>query len=162
MEQSNASNAEKEYYKSEYGGIFWEFDELTVQYGFCFLFSTAFPAAPALAIVNNLVEYFIDSKKLVKNNRRPIPRGSSSIGSWEYIINIQSYAAVLINTFMICTYIVELKQNRTLLKQPGSPQEFKDLLSEQKDEFLIFIGGSLLRHAMLCKLYDTRPSLPLF
>ncbi len=57
-----------------------EYAEMVIQYGYVTLFAAAFPLAPLLAYVNNLVEIRTDSWKMLKQNHRPTYRGAKGIG----------------------------------------------------------------------------------
>ncbi len=77
-----------------------EYLEMVVQFLFSTMFAVAFPLAPLLAFVNNVVEYRIDSKKLL-TSRRPAPYVSSSIGSWQLCLNLTVFAATLSNCLLL-------------------------------------------------------------
>ena len=73
----------------EYGltPTFYEFNELTIQFGYVVMFSAAWPAAAALALLNNLVEIRLDSVKILKLARRvPALNQASNIGAWRKVI----------------------------------------------------------------------------
>ncbi|KFM64133.1 Anoctamin-7, partial [Stegodyphus mimosarum] len=50
-----------------------EFTEKMIQYGYLVLFAASFPLAPALALLFNIIDFKIDSKRLLWWNRRPTP-----------------------------------------------------------------------------------------
>ena len=90
-----------------YASTFGDFDELAIQYGFSTFFVTAFPLTPLLALLNNCCEMLLDAFKLLRNTRRPEPKGAQTIGTWYYIMNIQGYMAVIVNTFLLVFYVNE-------------------------------------------------------
>lgn len=51
-----------------------------IQYGFTTIFVAAFPLAPLLALFSNLVEIRLDAIKMVRLQRRLIPRKANDIG----------------------------------------------------------------------------------
>ncbi|UJR10628.1 hypothetical protein I4U23_014825 [Adineta vaga] len=78
-----------------------EYLELVIQFGFVTLFVVAFPLAPLLALINNLIELRLDAWKLLSKYKRPIPYKASDIGIWSDIISAISYLAVLTNAIVI-------------------------------------------------------------
>jgi len=44
-------------------GLFYEYLEMVIQYGFITIFVCAFPLAPLLAFLNNILEMRLDAKK---------------------------------------------------------------------------------------------------
>ncbi|KRX83741.1 Anoctamin-5 [Trichinella sp. T6] len=75
----------------EYDGVAEEFMEMIIQFAFCTLFVVAFPLAPLLCFINNLIELRMDAKKMV-HHRRPVPVRVSGIEIWntffEWIVQI--------------------------------------------------------------------------
>jgi len=61
-------------------GLFFEYLELIIQYGFTTLFVSAFPLAPFFALLNNYFEIRIDAYKFVSGLRRPVPERAGDIG----------------------------------------------------------------------------------
>ena len=51
-----------------------------IQYGFTTIFVAAFPLAPLLALFSNLVEIRLDAIKMVRLQRRLVPRTAKDIG----------------------------------------------------------------------------------
>lgn len=51
-----------------------------IQYGFTTIFVAAFPLAPLLAFFSNLVEIRLDAIKMVRLQRRLVPRKAKDIG----------------------------------------------------------------------------------
>ncbi|XP_050438605.1 anoctamin-2-like isoform X2 [Adelges cooleyi] len=101
-------------------GLYQEYSEMVVQYGFVVLFTTSFPLAPLCALLNNILEQRLDAYKMVVAQRRPVPAyfctGSAHIGSeknlkccdnclklgtWNSVLKILSVIAVVYNAFVI-------------------------------------------------------------
>ena len=59
---------------------------IVLQYGFVTMFVAAFPLAPLVALVTNLVEIRIDAINMVKTFRRPVAYKSKGIGVWYDIL----------------------------------------------------------------------------
>ena len=53
-------------------GLFYEYLEMVIQYGFITIFVCAFPLAPLFALLNNVCELRLDAKKILELHRRPI------------------------------------------------------------------------------------------
>lgn len=95
------SPAEDMYFLKSYEGTFDDYLEIALQFGYVTLFVAAFPLAPFLAFLNNVIEIRVDSSKLCKLSRRPINMGAQDIGTWQYIFYIMGLAAVLSNAAVI-------------------------------------------------------------
>ena len=76
---------------------FNDYAEMMVQYGYVTFFSMAFPLAPGLALLNNVVEIRSDAFKLCNNTRRPVARKAAGIGVWFRTLQLMSVVAVLTN-----------------------------------------------------------------
>lgn len=63
-------------------GLFYEYLEMVLQFGFITLFVAAFPLAPLFALLNNILEIRVDSNKFVTQLRRPLARRAEDIGIW--------------------------------------------------------------------------------
>ncbi|XP_014247440.1 anoctamin-5 isoform X2 [Cimex lectularius] len=82
-------------------GLFNEYLEMVVQYGFVTIFVSAFPLAPFFALINNVFEMRLDAKKFLFYYRRPVPRRVPNIGVWYRILNVLGRLAVISNAFII-------------------------------------------------------------
>lgn len=51
-----------------------------LQFGFTTIFVAAFPLAPLLALLNNIIEIRLDAYKFVTQWRRPMPARATDIG----------------------------------------------------------------------------------
>lgn len=90
--ESNISRAELEFTLESYDqlmGTLEDYAELAVQYGYVTLFVAAFPLAPFLAYVSNLVEIRTDGWKLIHAFRRALPSGAQDIGTWMAILQVR-------------------------------------------------------------------------
>lgn len=81
--------------------LFWEYQEVVLQYGFVTMFVAAFPLAPLIALVTNLVEIRIDAINMIKAYRRPVAYNSDGIGVWYDILVTLTTLAVLVNGFVL-------------------------------------------------------------
>jgi anoctamin-1 len=82
-------------------GLFPEYLEMIIQYGFVTIFVAAFPLAPFFALINNIIEVRLDAKKLLAYYRRPIFSRVKNIGVWYRILDCISKLSVITNGFII-------------------------------------------------------------
>lgn len=62
---------------------------LVLQFGFTTIFVAAFPLAPLLALLNNIIEIRLDAYKFVTQWRRPMPARATDIGEIPpYVISV--------------------------------------------------------------------------
>ena len=80
---------------------FDDYAEMVLQFGYVTLFVVAFPLAPLLAFINNVLEVHVDSFKLCYGHRRPWPRSASSIGTWAYFLSLMSTMSVITNVGLL-------------------------------------------------------------
>lgn len=95
-------------------GPFADYAELVTILGFAVLFVGAFPLAPLMALVNSYVEIRVDAWRIAQCSRRPWPAGAEDIGTWNDIIELMSYFAVVINGLII-TYTGDFLVNRSII-----------------------------------------------
>ncbi|XP_069620575.1 anoctamin-6 isoform X1 [Ranitomeya imitator] len=82
-------------------GLFYEYLEMVIQFGFVTLFVASFPLAPVLALVNNLLEIRVDAWKLTTQFRRMVPEKAQHIGAWQPIMQGVALLAVVTNAMII-------------------------------------------------------------
>ncbi|XP_065175071.1 anoctamin-7-like [Sycon ciliatum] len=98
-------------------GLFSEYLEMVLQYGFVTLFVTAFPLAPIFALINNIVEIRLDANKLLTQTRRPFADRAEDIGIWYGILDALSTFAVITNGLVIALtsgFVPRLVYERTV------------------------------------------------
>ncbi|XP_043926264.1 anoctamin-7 [Protopterus annectens] len=91
----------KDYQLLVCGGLFDEYLEMVLQFGFITIFVAACPLAPLFALLNNWIEIRLDAHKFVCEYRRPVAERAQDIGIWFHILEIISYVAVISNGFLI-------------------------------------------------------------
>jgi hypothetical protein len=101
------SNLDIEMKKDEFlvrglDGTFSEYLELMVQFGYNTLFAVAFPLAPFLALLSNLVEIVVDRFKILHLYRRPTPLGAKTIGQWADVLESLTLISILTNSAILC------------------------------------------------------------
>lgn len=82
-------------------GLFYEYLEMVIQFGFVTLFVASFPLAPVLALVNNLFEIRVDAWKITTQFRRMVPEKAQHIGAWQPILQGIAILAVATNAMII-------------------------------------------------------------
>uniref|UniRef100_A0A668VTA6 Anoctamin n=2 Tax=Oreochromis aureus TaxID=47969 RepID=A0A668VTA6_OREAU len=82
-------------------GLFDEYLEMILQFGFTTIFVAAFPLAPLLALINNIIEIRLDAYKFVTQWRRPLPSQAKDIGIWYGILEGIGILSVITNAFVI-------------------------------------------------------------
>uniref|UniRef100_A0A4W3IFF9 Anoctamin n=1 Tax=Callorhinchus milii TaxID=7868 RepID=A0A4W3IFF9_CALMI len=81
--------------------LFKEFLEMVIQYGFTTIFVAAFPLAPLLALINNLLEIRLDARKMLVLQKRAVPRKANDIGIWLPVLEAIGVLAVIGNGLVI-------------------------------------------------------------
>ncbi|KAM7015837.1 anoctamin-9 [Tautogolabrus adspersus] len=81
--------------------LFNEFLEMVVQFSFTTIFVAAFPLAPLLALINNVFEIRLDAIKMVRLERRLVPRKTNDIGVWTKVLEAIGVLAVIANGLVI-------------------------------------------------------------
>lgn len=84
-----------------YDGTFDDFNDRVIQFGYLVLFAPAFPMAPFLAFLNNVIEIRTSGFKMCYAYQRPKWRARSGIGSWLAVMNVLGFLAVITNASMI-------------------------------------------------------------
>ncbi|XP_028809715.1 anoctamin-4 isoform X2 [Denticeps clupeoides] len=82
-------------------GLFDEYLKMILQFGFTTIFVAAFPLAPLLALLNNIIEIRLDAFKFVTQWRRPLPSQAKDIGIWYGILEGIGVLSVITNAFVI-------------------------------------------------------------
>ncbi|KAM4722043.1 anoctamin-9 [Rhinophrynus dorsalis] len=81
--------------------LFDEFLEMVIQYSFTTIFVAAFPLAPLLAFLNNVLEIRLDAIKMTRLQRRLVPRKANDIGIWLQVLEAVGVLAVIVNGLVI-------------------------------------------------------------
>lgn len=92
---------EMEYRLVQDEGDMFKYNQLVIQYGYVVLFGAAFPLAPVIALINNLLNVRVYSVQMLKLNNRPNRRGANSIGVWYWILEFLGIVSVITNCALI-------------------------------------------------------------
>ncbi|XP_069760228.1 anoctamin-6 isoform X1 [Narcine bancroftii] len=82
-------------------GLFYEYLEMVIQFGFATIFVASFPLAPLLALINNIIEIRVDAWKITTQYRRILPSKAQDIGAWLPILNGVAIFAAVTNALII-------------------------------------------------------------
>ncbi|XP_071943623.1 anoctamin-4-like isoform X4 [Antedon mediterranea] len=82
-------------------GLFKEYLEMAIQFGWITIFVAAFPLAPLFALINNLLEIRLDAFKFISQLRRPFAARAQDIGAWYSILLAVGNLSVLTNALII-------------------------------------------------------------
>ncbi|XP_063052979.1 anoctamin-10 [Engraulis encrasicolus] len=82
-------------------GLFAEYIELLVQFGYLSLFSCVYPLTAFFLLLNNLTELRTDAYKICKLFRKPFAPPSASMGVWQTAFEILAYISVMSNCWFL-------------------------------------------------------------
>ncbi|XP_061578497.1 anoctamin-10 [Cololabis saira] len=82
-------------------GLFAEYIELLVQFGYLSLFSCVFPLTAVLLLLNNLTEIRSDAYKVCKLFRKPFSPPAANMGVWQMAFEVLSYVSVVSNCWLL-------------------------------------------------------------
>ncbi|KAF8074650.1 calcium-activated chloride channel-domain-containing protein [Lyophyllum atratum] len=81
--------------------LFGDYSEMVTQFGYVALWSTIWPLAPVMALLNNFLELRSDAFKMTVHNRRPIPARTDTIGPWLDALTFLTWLAALTNSALV-------------------------------------------------------------
>lgn len=82
-------------------GLFAEYIELLVQFGYLSLFSCVFPLTAVLLLINNLTEIRSDAYKICKLFRKPFCAPVANMGVWQMAFEVLSFVSVVSNCWLL-------------------------------------------------------------
>lgn len=85
---------------SEYD-IFEDYNEMITQFGYVAIWSGIWTLAPAMALINNLMEVRSDAFKIAVHLRRPIPVRTDTIGPWLECLTYLTWLSTLVNAALV-------------------------------------------------------------
>jgi anoctamin-10/anoctamin-7 len=92
-----ASREQVEFFYPKYPGVFYDYQELVIQFGYVTMFAAAFPLTATLALINNILEIRVDAMKLLTGYRRPFYNSAQDIGSWQHVLDILVTVSIMTN-----------------------------------------------------------------
>lgn len=87
--------------KKETFDLYEDMDEVLITYGYTTLFVVACPWVPFLALLSNLLECFLDQKKLVLLYRRPFPMMAADNEPWDTAFDVFGNLAMITNVAIV-------------------------------------------------------------
>ncbi|XP_015223720.2 anoctamin-10 [Lepisosteus oculatus] len=82
-------------------GLFGEYIELFVQFGYLSLFSCVYPLTAILLLLNNITEIRTDALKICRLFRKPFAEPVTSIGVWQGAFEVLGFVSVISNCCLI-------------------------------------------------------------
>lgn len=82
-------------------GLFAEYIELLVQFGYLSLFSCVYPLTAVLLLINNLTEIRSDAYKICKLFRKPFSAPAANMGVWRIAFEVLSFVSVVSNCWLL-------------------------------------------------------------
>ncbi|KAI5105450.1 hypothetical protein C0J45_5122, partial [Silurus meridionalis] len=82
-------------------GLFLEYIELLVQFGYLSLFSCVYPLTAVLLLINNITEIRGDAFKICRLFRKPFSPPEASIGVWQAAFEVLAFFSVMTNCWLL-------------------------------------------------------------
>ncbi|XP_017329518.1 anoctamin-10 [Ictalurus punctatus] len=82
-------------------GLFLEYIELLVQFGYLSLFSCVYPLTAVLLLINNITEIRGDAYKICRLFRKPFSPPEASIGVWQTAFEVLAFFSVMSNCWLL-------------------------------------------------------------
>ena len=110
---------------------FDDYSEMVTQFGYVALWSTIWPLAPLMSLLNNHIEARSDAFKIAVHVRRPIPVRTDTIGPWLESLSFLAWLSALTNSALV--YMFRTPFNDLATEQENLPEDHvyaatKDLL----------------------------------
>ncbi|KAH9849898.1 DUF590-domain-containing protein [Lenzites betulinus] len=81
--------------------LFADYSEMVTQFGYVALWSTIWPLAPVMSLLNNWLELRSDAFKIAVHVRRPMPTRTDTIGPWLDTLTFLTWLGVLTNSALV-------------------------------------------------------------
>ncbi|OCH96405.1 DUF590-domain-containing protein [Obba rivulosa] len=81
--------------------LFADYSEMVTQFGYVALWSTIWPLASVMSLINNWFELRSDAFKIAVHTRRPVPTRTDTIGPWLDSLTFLSWLAFLTNSALV-------------------------------------------------------------
>ncbi|KAI0333946.1 DUF590-domain-containing protein [Cubamyces sp. BRFM 1775] len=81
--------------------LFADYSEMVTQFGYVALWSTIWPLAPVMSLINNWLELRSDAFKITVHVRRPIPTRTDTIGPWLDTLTFLTWLGALTNSALV-------------------------------------------------------------
>ncbi|KAG0697096.1 calcium-activated chloride channel-domain-containing protein [Suillus ampliporus] len=94
--------------------VFTDYSEMVTQFGYVALWSTIWPLAPVMALLNNYVEARSDAFKIAVHTRRPTPVRTDTIGPWLESLSFLTWLSALTNSALVYLFRPPRQQEHEL------------------------------------------------
>ncbi|XP_077568064.1 anoctamin-10-like, partial [Stigmatopora nigra] len=101
MELPLTEQVRQEIDMSTYLGTFDDYLELFLLFGYISLFSSVYPQAAVLVLLNNITEIYSDAFKMCNLYKRPFSDPAANIGIWQLAFEAMSVIAIVTNCAII-------------------------------------------------------------
>ncbi|KAJ7599368.1 calcium-activated chloride channel-domain-containing protein [Mycena floridula] len=140
--------------------LFVDYNEMVTQFGYVVLWSTIWPLAPVMALVNNFFELRSDAFKITVHNRRPIPARTDTIGPWLDALTFLTWLGALTNSALVYLFCPRSKNtcndsrsplekvHQHLFQAAGAVRSSSEGFPENFDE----TGGDATRELLMTAL----------
>jgi hypothetical protein len=81
--------------------LFVDYNEMVVQFGYVVVWSSIWPLAGAVSLLNNLLELRSDAFKMTVHHRRPIPTRTDTIGPWLDGLTLLTWVGAMMNAALV-------------------------------------------------------------
>ncbi|THU94550.1 DUF590-domain-containing protein [Dendrothele bispora CBS 962.96] len=81
--------------------VFLDYSEMVVQFGYVSLWSTIWPLAPLMALLNNVLELRSDAFKMTVHARRPVPERTDTVGPWLEVLGWLGWMGAVTNAALV-------------------------------------------------------------
>jgi len=81
--------------------VFSDYGEMVTQFGYVALWSTTWPLAPVMSLINNYIEMRSDAFKIAVHTRRPLPIRTDTIGPWLESLSFLTWLSAITNSALV-------------------------------------------------------------
>uniref|UniRef100_K3XC55 Anoctamin transmembrane domain-containing protein n=1 Tax=Globisporangium ultimum (strain ATCC 200006 / CBS 805.95 / DAOM BR144) TaxID=431595 RepID=K3XC55_GLOUD len=117
--ETESASVEGEHALEPYRGSYEDYTQVVVQFGLVVMFSSVFPLAPLLALIECALEIRLDALDLCLFFQRPAPDATEGIGLWSTCIQMQLKLA-LVTIFGLKYFTAENHRDLTFVQRMGS------------------------------------------
>lgn len=130
------------------------YESATVQFGFIVLFSVAFPLAPILATLHNIIQWRIDANNLLMRYKRPFASQAANIGVWDDWVETLAYIGIMMNALILSFTSEYLFNSIASFSEKTDNEQWLIRLSF----VVIFEHAVLLVYFLIHKLIPSKPA----
>ncbi|KAF8120707.1 calcium-activated chloride channel-domain-containing protein [Boletus edulis] len=100
---------------------FDDYSEMVTQFGYVALWSTIWPLAPLMSLLNNYIEARSDAFKIAVHVRRPIPVRTDTIGPWLESLSFLAWLSSVTNSALV--YMFRTPFNGLVAENESLPED---------------------------------------